>query len=114
MTTDNPTPPELDVPTMTPEQILACKYVAPSYGDTSDRRQYLLAILWFSGYFGLYAAYFYMGFQGTNSDILLSMKETLNYLTPLTGVVLGYFYTSSVTSRRKDEALATAVAGGGK
>jgi len=86
-----------------------CKFVTQSSGDHSDRRQYQLAYLWFSGYFGLYGTYFYMGYHGINADVLSSMKETLNYLTPLTGVVLGYFYTASIGGRRKDETITSLV-----
>lgn len=84
-----------------------CRYTPPVSGDLSDRRQYTLAYFWFTGYFSLYAAYFYMvGQQTIDKEALSSLKETLNYLTPLTGVVIGYFYTASISGRRKDEALA--------
>jgi len=99
------------LPPLSSEQLAACKYVAPTASEHAEKRQYTLAYFWFAGYFILYGAYFYMGYHGTNADVLGSMKETLNYLTPLTGFVVGYFFNSSVSARRKDEALASVVTG---
>lgn len=83
-----------------------CRYVPPVNGDKSDRRQYCLAYYWLTGYFLLDGAYFYLSYLQVDKEALASMKEVINYLTPLTGVVLGFFYTASVSGRRKDEAIA--------
>lgn len=112
--TDDPTPPELGVPTLNPEQIVACKYVAPTVGDTSDRRQYTLAYFWLTGFFCLTGSYVWLLATGANKETLGAMREMLTLITPATLMVLGYFYTASIGGRRKDEAIANMAAGAPK
>ena len=85
-----------------------CRYTPPVSGDLSDRRQYTLAYFWLSGYFSLTASYVYLLASGTAAESIAAMREVLTLLTPVTLMVLGYFYTSSIGGRRKDEALANA------
>lgn len=111
---DDPTPSELGIPTLTPEQIVACKYVAPVNVDRSDRRQYTLAYFWLTGFFCFTGSYVYLLSTSANQEIVSAMREMLTLITPATLMVLGYFYTSSIGGKRKDEAIANLTSGASK
>lgn len=72
----------------------------------SDLRHYLLAAYIISAYFALLLLYM---IGPVPSDRLVPIKEILNFLTPLIGVLFGHFFNSTMNSRRKDETLMNVV-----
>ena len=75
-----------------------------SRGDTG---LYLLAFTMLLGYYALIAGFMFGDIeQGRQAPI----KEILNYMTPLIGVMIGYFFGGALSGRRKDDMIASVVA----
>jgi len=88
------------IPPATAAQIAATK---PSPGDGL---LYAMGALVICGYFGLIVLYM----TGPVEEARLApARDVLQYLTPLIGVVIGYFFGGAASGRRKDETIAAVV-----
>ena len=80
--------------------------------DTSEKHLYRLAYYYLTCYFGLILAYMALlaGLIGpaVSAENLAPVKEVLNYLTPITTMVAGFFFGGAFSGRHKDDALAAA------
>ena len=73
---------------------------------SSDLGQYFLGLIMLVGYYALIGTFMLADVQ---ENRLGPVKEILNYMTPLIGVMVGYFFGGALSGRRKDDMIAAAV-----
>jgi len=84
--------------------------IAATQPSPGDGWLYGMGALVIVGYFGLIVLYMIGPVEETR---LAPARDVLQYLTPLIGVVIGYFFGGAASGRRKDETLAAALAAKG-